>query len=52
MLSFRSSGSSKECMVMGRVKEGTQLVFRQEPGEGHRLYSDIVTVGFSFRYTH
>lgn len=34
MLSFRSSGSSKECMVGGSVKHSTQWVLRQEPGEG------------------
>lgn len=47
MLSFRSSGSSKECMVMGhwrwRVQQaegGTQLIFRQEPGKGQELCCD------------
>lgn len=37
MLSFRSSGSSKECMVVGagsgsRQRGAPELVFRQEPG--------------------
>lgn len=50
MLSFRSSGSSKECMVMWRVREGTQLVFRQEPGEGHRLCGDT-NLRFLLSYT-
>lgn len=34
MLSFRSSGSSKECMVMGG---GRQLVSGQEPGGAQKL---------------
>lgn len=54
MLSFRSSGSSKECMVMGGCVGGgcrqwgvPKLVFRQEPGGGQELCCDTVTSGFS-----
>lgn len=50
MLSFRSSGSSKECMVMGagggggsRQRGALKLVFRQEPGRGQELCCDTVT---------
>ena len=54
MLSFRSSGSSKECMVMGgwvgdgcRQRGDPKLVFRQEPGRGQELCCETVTSGFS-----
>lgn len=54
MLSFRSSGSSKECMVMGgwvgggcRQWGAPKLVFRQEPGGGQELDCDTVASSFS-----